>query len=164
MTRTYDIKPIETTYQGVAYRSRLEVLWRVFFDALDVPCAYEPQYFTLSNGDRYLPDFMLVKTPFTMCEIKPTTLEPEERAKCAMLSKKFNVFSIAGSPLYRFEVELFQKGQQVDRDFGNEIVFRLKCKLGGVNPQYMKNYLRLQYALGRGINKGFEAVEEFSFD
>ena len=161
MTRVYDIEPIETEYQGITYRSRLEVLWRVFFDALDIPCAYEPQVFTLGNGDRYLPDFMLVKTPFTMVEIKPTPLEAMEEIRCIHLSKKFNTFSIAGSPLYRFEVRLYQKGQRVDIDFG--YLFNLKCRLRGYEPEMSKNHLRLQYALGRDTLEGFEVVEEFEF-
>ena len=34
-------KPIETTYNGVRLRSRLEARWAVFFDALGVKWLYE---------------------------------------------------------------------------------------------------------------------------
>jgi hypothetical protein len=54
------IQPIETTYKGCRFRSRLEARWAVFFDALGIRWQYELEGFQLSNGVRYLPDFLLV--------------------------------------------------------------------------------------------------------
>lgn len=51
------IKPIETQYNGLRFRSRLEARWAVFFDALGVEYEYEPEGFELPSGARYLPDF-----------------------------------------------------------------------------------------------------------
>ena len=51
------IKAIETEYNGYKFRSRLEARWAVFFDYLGVSYEYEPEGFTLSNGQKYLPDF-----------------------------------------------------------------------------------------------------------
>lgn len=53
------IKPIETEYSGVRFRSRLEARWAVFFDALGISWEYEPEGFELPSGRRYLPDFRL---------------------------------------------------------------------------------------------------------
>lgn len=51
------MKAIETTYKGYRFRSRLEARWAVFFDALGLKWAYEPEGFELGGGVRYLPDF-----------------------------------------------------------------------------------------------------------
>ena len=54
-----DIKPIETVYNGYRFRSRLEARWAVFFDALGIKYEYEPEGYTLQDGTKYLPDFMI---------------------------------------------------------------------------------------------------------
>ena len=64
-----DIKAIETKYAGCRFRSRLEARWAVFFDTWGVPWEYEPEGFTLSNGTRYLPDFLLTESG-TWVEVK----------------------------------------------------------------------------------------------
>lgn len=51
------IKPIQTTYKGYRFRSRLEARWAVFFDAMGLQWEYEPEGFELPGGVRYLPDF-----------------------------------------------------------------------------------------------------------
>jgi hypothetical protein len=53
-----EIKPIETSYQGCRFRSRLEARWAVFFDAMGIAWQYEPQGYVV-NGIPYLPDFLL---------------------------------------------------------------------------------------------------------
>jgi hypothetical protein len=53
------IKPIETSYAGCRFRSRLEARWAVFFDTLGVRWEYEAQGYELPSGARYLPDFWL---------------------------------------------------------------------------------------------------------
>lgn len=57
------MKPIETTYAGCRFRSRLEARWAVFFDTLGVTWTYEPQGYEVTDGHRepirYLPDFFL---------------------------------------------------------------------------------------------------------
>jgi hypothetical protein len=51
------IKPIETQYKGYRFRSRLEARWAVFFDALELNWAYEPEGYDLGEHGYYLPDF-----------------------------------------------------------------------------------------------------------
>ncbi len=54
------IKPIQTTYRGHRFRSRLEARWAVAFDRLSIRWEYEPEGY-LVGGKRtpYLPDFWL---------------------------------------------------------------------------------------------------------
>lgn len=51
--------PIQTSYRGYLFRSRLEARWAVFFDSLGIRWNYEPEGYHLSSGDMYLPDFHL---------------------------------------------------------------------------------------------------------
>jgi hypothetical protein len=53
-----DPQPIETTYGGTRFRSRLEARWAVFFNELDIEWHFELEGFELPSG-RYLPDFWL---------------------------------------------------------------------------------------------------------
>ena len=53
------LKPIQTSYKGYKFRSRLEARWAVFFDHCGVKWEYEPEGFELENGQYYLPDFLL---------------------------------------------------------------------------------------------------------
>jgi len=53
------IKPIETTYNGHRFRSRLEARWAVFFDTLKVHYEYEKEGYDIGELGYYLPDFWL---------------------------------------------------------------------------------------------------------
>jgi hypothetical protein len=61
-------QPIETSYGGCRFRSRLEARWAVFFDHLRIKWEYEPQGY-LINGRPYLPDFVLPEMN-TVVEVK----------------------------------------------------------------------------------------------
>ncbi len=66
-----EIKPIETSYGGCRFRSRLEARWAVFFDALGLRWEYEPEAYALPSGN-YLPDFRLhLKGGPVWFEVKP---------------------------------------------------------------------------------------------
>ncbi len=67
------IKPIETTYRGYRFRSRLEARWAVFFDAVALKWEYEPEGFVLPDKTWYLPDFRVVSPQgmVSWYEIKP---------------------------------------------------------------------------------------------
>lgn len=56
---TGGLAPIETKYADYKFRSRLEARWALYFDLCEVRWAYEAEGFTLSDGQRYLPDFWL---------------------------------------------------------------------------------------------------------
>lgn len=54
-----NLKPIQTFYNGIKFRSRLEAKWAVVFDELGVKWKYEAEGYELPSGNRYLPDFLL---------------------------------------------------------------------------------------------------------
>jgi hypothetical protein len=117
MVNMGDIRPIQTSYKGYKFRSRLEARWGVFFDVLRVRWAYEPQGFELGPGSCYLPDFWvairpedqspypqgsppergfwveiksvdpLLDEPKHDCKIEMNALLPEEMWRCAWLAR-----------------------------------------------------------------------------
>jgi len=77
------IKPIETTYAGHRFRSRLEARWAVFFDAYGVEWIYEPQGYETDAG-RYLPDFWLPDIS-AWVDVKGTMTPDVWRRLCGVL-------------------------------------------------------------------------------
>jgi hypothetical protein len=67
------IKPIQTTYRGHRFRSRLEARWAMFFHRAGVDWHYETQGFMV-GGRPYLPDFYLPATG-TWVEVKGAEAE-----------------------------------------------------------------------------------------
>jgi len=69
------ITPIQTSYKGYLFRSRLEARWAVFFDTLGIKWEYEKEGYDLGDAGRYLPDFWLpgfhFKETGLWVEIKP---------------------------------------------------------------------------------------------
>lgn len=65
-----EIKAIETEYNGMLFRSRLEARWAVFFDAAGEKYEYEPDSFML-DGIGYVPDFYLPDLDLYV-EVKPS--------------------------------------------------------------------------------------------
>lgn len=53
------MKAIQTDYNGLKFRSRLEARWAVCFDACGIDYQYEPEGLELADGRRWLPDFWL---------------------------------------------------------------------------------------------------------
>lgn len=107
------IQPIETVYQGYAFRSRLEARWAVFFDCLELEWVYEHEGYNLGTMGYYLPDFRV--TTRTQCnsdgsaakgrriwvEIKADAPNDDERAKLALLCAGTGLDGhiISGDPL-----------------------------------------------------------------
>ncbi len=92
------IQAIPTDYHGYHFRSRLEVRWAVFFEALGVRYRYEPERFDLGEFC-YIPDFYL--PGFRMwAEVKPRELNKRERAKARALAQatRERVFLLVGTP------------------------------------------------------------------
>jgi len=65
------MKAIETEYNGILFRSRLEARWAIFFDACKLDWVYEPDCFVLSNNQKYTPDFYIPKYRLYI-EVKPS--------------------------------------------------------------------------------------------
>ena len=73
---------LPTWYGGIEFRSRLEARYALFFDELHLKWEYETQGFE-SDGQRYLPDFLLFAAAGTIwVEVKPTwVVDPGEIEK-----------------------------------------------------------------------------------
>lgn len=92
------MKAIETKYNGVTFRSRMEARWAVFMDALGMKWDYEPEAYEL-DGLSYLPDFWLPEQK-VFFEVKPAEPTNEEREKAARLADftKHHVIIQSGNP------------------------------------------------------------------
>jgi hypothetical protein len=55
---THGYSAVETHYNGIKFRSRLEARWAVYFDCLGIKYDYEPEKFQIGDR-RYIPDFFL---------------------------------------------------------------------------------------------------------
>lgn len=97
------IKALETTYNGVTYRSRAEARWAVFFDHLGLNFLYEHQGYAV-DGWAYLPDFLLLETttPAMYAEVKPYIgADPEgERKLRALIAGRQNERGLILPDLY----------------------------------------------------------------
>lgn len=82
-----NIQPIETSYKGYKFRSRLEARWAVCFDALGLQWEYEKEGFVL-DGTPYLPDFWIESWKLWV-EIKPKVFAEQSKGhdRCISLSK-----------------------------------------------------------------------------
>lgn len=85
-----DIKPIETTYNGYKFRSRLEARWAIYFDTLGIAYYYEHEGYDLGEVGWYLPDFYLPQMDW-WAEVKPVKFSAVELKKLrslVLLTKK----------------------------------------------------------------------------
>lgn len=80
------IQAIQTLYDGIVHRSRVEARFAILLDCLDVRFEYELQGYTLADGSHYLPDFFL-PAPAWFVEIKGTSPSTPERRKCQLLAQ-----------------------------------------------------------------------------
>lgn len=91
--------PLQTTYNGLKYRSRTEARWAVFFDAYGLDFIYEPEGYDL-DGIKYLVDFWVPEWD-SYIEVKNTIelseLELEKVARLTKASGK-NVIIVNGTP------------------------------------------------------------------
>jgi len=76
MNHNQTIPAIETWYQGIVFRSRLEAKWAAMFDLLKWGWTYEPTDF---NG--WIPDFAIHGKEIIYVEVKPVYAFPEDVAK-----------------------------------------------------------------------------------
>lgn len=93
------MKPIETTYHGYRFRSRLEARWAVYFDAVGIDWEYEKEGYEFNNGTRYLPDFWLPQVNM-WAEVKPGSFDKQELEKVKLLvcGTEFPCILLEGPP------------------------------------------------------------------
>ncbi len=92
-----DIKPIETSYNGYRFRSRLEARWAVFFRNVGLEYQYEPEGYQMDDI-RYLPDFYIPSLN-RWFEIKGKALSVKEIQKCEEFCRRLDNESIKFSIL-----------------------------------------------------------------
>jgi hypothetical protein len=95
------MKPIETLYNGVTYRSRLEARWAAFFEHIGFRYIYEPEGFEHA-GERYLPDFWVDELDGYF-EVKPHNAAKKEVLRVRqwqrdMAASGMRLFSVFGEP------------------------------------------------------------------
>ena len=95
------MKPIETNYNGYAFRSRLEARWAMFFDLVGIRYQYESEAFSI-GGINYLPDFFLPEKNLFI-EIKPNDPPPEEFAKVQAFAWHKPILLLIGEPYATFD-------------------------------------------------------------
>lgn len=110
-----ELKALETVYNGVKYRSRIEARWAVFFDKAGIEAHYEPEGFDLGDGVKYLPDFYL-PTWDTYFEVKgpePTEAEREKAERLSAMSGKTVMLVHGGIGDGKYNGALFRDGAAV---------------------------------------------------
>lgn len=140
--KNHDIKitPIETVYKGYRFRSRLEARWAIYLDHAGWVWEYEPQGYTLSNGKKYLPDF-LVSGPegSQQCEsfwleVKAQQLTDNEYEKCKLLREGtgLNVIFAIGTPNPKTIMNL----HSVDEPYGEGLSICAGCAIKWGRPGF----------------------------
>lgn len=71
------IVPIETYYNGINYRSRLEARWATFLTAMGIKFHYEYNAYRLATAS-YLPDFYIPGDFSLFIEVKPDVTQPDK--------------------------------------------------------------------------------------
>lgn len=94
---------LPSVYRGIAFRSRTEARWAIYFDALGLAWEYETEAYALPSGN-YLPDFLLPPRggrPARWVEIKGApALEVDHRlARELAALTGLEVFIFAGPPV-----------------------------------------------------------------
>jgi hypothetical protein len=96
-----DIESVETLYNNINFRSRLEARWAIFWDVLEVKYDYEPEKFDFGEI-RYIPDFWLPERE-KWVEIKGQMPTDEEERKAFLLAKETQQDVVVFSGLFQFQ-------------------------------------------------------------
>ncbi len=95
-----ELQPIETKYNGMTFRSRLEARWAVFFDQLGIRWFYEYEGYQTPVG-WYLPDFWLPDVYLrdkdiqgVLFEVKPDNYDKINHEQLAEVAEKLGVGAI----------------------------------------------------------------------
>lgn len=143
------ICPIETTYRGHRFRSRLEARWAVFFDQMDIEYWYEPEGFQFLDGSRYLPDFYFPQLQM-FGEVKPDLPTDQERRKAESLCRAThkNIILLTGPPAARTYESAFWDCEEVtytdvllDIHFHNRKFYRLGRLFACTNGQFSDEHM-----------------------
>jgi len=95
-----NIESIETTHNGINFRSRLEARWTIVFEVLETKYEYEPQLFDFGEI-KYIPDFWLPEHK-RWIEIKGEMPTKVQIQKAQLLSEETKQDVVILSGLFRF--------------------------------------------------------------
>lgn len=110
------IKAIETVYNGIKYRSRLEALWAAKMDELGIEHVYEPQGYEMGRI-KYLPDFYLPDLDM-FAEVKGVPDEAAANKILALMQETGkDVVLLLGNGRLQFFSAKF-KGYRLNDNFG----------------------------------------------
>lgn len=103
-----EIKAIETEYNGVMFRSRLEARWALFFDLLSIEWMYEYEGYETSAGwyvpDFWLPDvYMRSQAKGCFVEIKPDNYEPDTHPALEYICEQLQVGGMLIKGFYPYD-------------------------------------------------------------
>lgn len=107
------MRPIETTYREVKFRSRLEARWARFFDAMEYAWLYERMPVILGDGTSYTPDFFLPKQGCYI-EVKPEWPTKLEIDKMRVAARERPLILVIGKPDFTDYWMLFQASDGPD--------------------------------------------------
>lgn len=114
-----NITAIETKYNDVVFRSRLEARWALFFDLLGVEWLYEFEGYKTPT-ELYVPDFWLPQVYMrdashkgVLLEVKPDNYEPSEHAALEYVASQLNVSA------------MLVKGFYPDNEFGGDNLYQI---------------------------------------
>src|SRR5215212_2705768 len=96
-----EIESIETFYNDICFRSRLEARWAIFWDSLKVTYEYEPRKFDFGEI-RYIPDFWLPEQQ-KWVEIKGQMPNDVEIKKAQLLAQETKNDVAILSGLFHFD-------------------------------------------------------------
>lgn len=115
------MRAIQTIYNGVLFRSKLEAQWAAFFDKNRMPWLYEPEAFVLNGGLCYTPDFYFPDTD-TWFEVKGF-MDDFSRDKCIAFVQSMNKQLTIGDASGRVvsAVQEFSEGQEARWNLGDYI-------------------------------------------
>jgi hypothetical protein len=133
-------KPIETFYNGITYRSKLEACWAAFFDGLHLRHEYEIDAFTLAGVGNYTPDFWLPDVDSgngMWVEIKGRNPKRKERQKCMELANETGrkTCILVGQPMRHIRAAIGEDNAYLyHRDATTTIECKLSNLLGVLAP------------------------------
>lgn len=88
---------VETHYDGVVFRSRLEARWAVFFNAMRVDWQYEPNRYEVGLERPYTPDFYLPRLKvFVEVKADDPSTAARHKADALAINTSIDVVVLAG--------------------------------------------------------------------
>lgn len=101
------MRPIETEYRSITFRSRTEARWAVFFDVMEWRWEYEPVEVPFGNSV-YIPDFRIncnIRGKDFVAEVKPISFWELTRFE---IEKAWAAVEFLGCPILMLAGEISQ--------------------------------------------------------